>query len=52
MSVFILTSSLQLLQAETDFLANEIQKKREKENREIEEQRLKKMVNCLFMLEL
>lgn len=30
--------------AESDFLANEIQKKREKENREIEEQRLKKML--------
>ncbi|KAL0533641.1 hypothetical protein IC582_027682 [Cucumis melo] len=29
--------------AETDFLANEIQKKREKENREIEEQRSKNM---------
>ena len=41
------------LQAEADRMANEIEKKKEKESRELEQERSKKMVLLIFyMLEL
>lgn len=42
-----------MLQAEADRIASEIEKKKDMESRELEEERLKKMVRLIFfMLEL